>query len=310
MAQGNCGRVHPFCHTVWPSVQIWTRDIDTFAPTELIADMATMTGVSNHVAENTTLRRFEGILYEKVNTSGPTSAINRVGVYHRTRKLPGLQWCPACLREDENPYFRQHWRLVLFSTCHIHKSILSCLCPECSSPAVPFRTEGQLCHNCGHDRRKIKKVPARKEVLQLEKYFLNGLNGHEVYLQHGVNIHPYIYFAIVRRLQQLLASNKRSDRLRTILNNHLNTRIKLKIRNTSNYPNILTSKERHDISFMLSKLLDQWPDKFIDYCKQAGMYWTWITKDLDQRDVPYLLARIADTYLSEPRSIRTSLSGY
>ena len=310
MAQGNCGKVHPFCHSVWPSAQIWTRDIDTLAPIELITDMAAMTGVSNKAAEKTALRRFEGLLYEKVNIAGQTSEINQIGVYHRTRRLPGLQWCAACLRDDENPYFRQHWRLALFSTCHIHGCILSCLCPSCSKPAVPFRTEGQLCHHCGHDRRKVKKIPARIDVLQFEKYLLDGLNGNEVYLEDSVNIHPYVYFAIIRRLQRLLVSNKRSDRLRAVINDHHNTRIKLKICDKPKLPNTLTSKERHDVSFMLSKLLEDWPHKFIDYCRQSGMYWTWITKDLHPNDVPYLLAKIADLHLSEPRAIRTSLSGY
>lgn len=310
MAQGNCGRVHPFCHTVWPSVQIWTRDIDTYAPVEVIEGMAAMTGVSYEAAINTTMRRFEGLLYEKVNTAGQTSEINQVGVYHRTRKLPGLQWCPACLREDKSPYFRQHWRLALFSTCHAHKCLLSCSCPSCFKPAVPFRAEGQLCHHCGHDRRNIKKVKARDEVLKLEKYFLDGLHGHCLYLEDNISIHPYIYFAIVRRLQRLLVSIARSDRLRAIINKQHNTRIKLKQRDRLNLPNILTSKERHDVSFMLSKLLKNWPHNFIAYCKDAGMYWTWITKDLHPHDIPYLLARIADLHLSEPRAIRTSLSRY
>jgi len=310
MAQGNCGKVQPFCNTVWPSIQIWTRDIDTFAPAKLVTDMADMTGVTHATAESTTLRRFEGLLYERVNTAGQTSEINQLGVYHRTRRLPGLQWCPECLREDKHPYFRQHWRLALFSTCHIHKSILSCVCPACFKPAVPFRVEDQLCHHCGYDRRNIKKIKAREEVLKIEKYFLNGLHGQCLYLEDNISVHPYIYFAIVRRLQRLLVSIARSDRLRTIINKHHNTRIKLKTRDRLNLPNILTSKERHDVSFMLSKLLENWPYNFINYCKDAGMYWTWITKDLHPQDVPYLLTKIADFHLSEPRAIRTSLSGY
>ncbi len=64
-----------------------------------------------------------------------------------------LQFCPACLNEDEAPYFRRGWSLATRLSCFHHGCRLRDRCPSCGNGLAPFR-QGQLvpqqfCAFCG-----------------------------------------------------------------------------------------------------------------------------------------------------------------
>lgn len=50
-----------------------------------------------------------------------------------------LQFCPACLREDEVPYFRRSWTLATRVSCFRHGCRLRDRCPSCGLGLAPFR---------------------------------------------------------------------------------------------------------------------------------------------------------------------------
>ncbi len=50
-----------------------------------------------------------------------------------------LQFCPACLREDEVPYFRRNWTLATRVSCFRHGCRLRDRCPSCGLGLAPFR---------------------------------------------------------------------------------------------------------------------------------------------------------------------------
>ncbi len=50
-----------------------------------------------------------------------------------------LQFCPACLREDEVPYFRRSWTLATRVSCFRHGRRLRDRCPSCDQGLAPFR---------------------------------------------------------------------------------------------------------------------------------------------------------------------------
>ncbi|MEE4640110.1 MAG: TniQ family protein [Wenzhouxiangella sp.] len=66
-----------------------------------------------------------------------------------------LQYCPACLAEDEHPYFHRAWTLATRVTCFRHGCPLRDRCPACRAGIAPFaqaRLVGQrFCAFCGAD---------------------------------------------------------------------------------------------------------------------------------------------------------------
>ncbi len=57
--------------------------------------------------------------------------------YTRRDRSFGIPFCPLCLREDTEPYFRLRWRLCLSSICSLHGVRLVDACSRCGHPPWP-----------------------------------------------------------------------------------------------------------------------------------------------------------------------------
>jgi hypothetical protein len=76
------------------------------------------------------------------------------------RQAAWLQFCPQCLAEDEQPYFRREWRLATAIACARHRSRLLDRCPACGQGLAPF-SQASLrpqndCAACGFDLANAK----------------------------------------------------------------------------------------------------------------------------------------------------------
>lgn len=142
IAQANGFKAHTFyAQQLGRSREIWTRDIDHLAPDWLIALLAERTGASIEAVSATTLRAFEGIVFERINATGATRWLLPLGVYHRTRRAFGQQFCPVCLAADARPYLRQRWRLSINVVCAEHGVLLLDRCTACGKPLAPHRAD-------------------------------------------------------------------------------------------------------------------------------------------------------------------------
>lgn len=141
LAMAHAQKLHTFCSLTWYGKPIWNRDIDKSADAEILQVLSSKTGTALERVRMTTLASYEGVLYEKHNRFGPTAWIMPVGVFHRTRKQYGLQYCPRCLSEDRDPYFRRRWRLAFIVMCNEHNLLLCDRCPSCQAPVNFHRNE-------------------------------------------------------------------------------------------------------------------------------------------------------------------------
>jgi len=83
-----------------------------------------------------------------------------------------LQFCPACLREDEVPYFRRSWTLATRVSCFRHGCRLRDRCPSCGLGLAPFRQARllpqQYCAFC--DAPLVKPTgPASTRARRIER---------------------------------------------------------------------------------------------------------------------------------------------
>lgn len=165
-ARANGLKLQTFCERVFgKQYQLWNRDIDRSAPEWLLQSMARHTGTPIERVRQTTLRIYEGRLYPKFHPSGQLRWVLSAGMYHRKRYLFGIQFCPQCLAEDKEPYFRTYWRVAVLTFCPMHALALLDRCPTCGGPIAFHRRElgrpevteaGPLCicHACGFDLRE------------------------------------------------------------------------------------------------------------------------------------------------------------
>ena len=179
LAHANGCKVQTFCHLALPQQEIWNRDIDRSAPLWLLKAMSRHTGTAPRIVHQTTLRKFEGWLFKQYRASGTINWIIALKQYHRQHLGHSLQFCPRCLADDPEPYFRVSWRLGSYTFCPDHKIMMHDRCPSCSSPIAFHRQElgkpeqyqqigMHVCFNCGFNLCHSLQVP----VPAINRYYV------------------------------------------------------------------------------------------------------------------------------------------
>jgi TniQ len=220
---------------VFPEISIWDRDIDKSANDEVISVLSEKTKTTFEKAGDTTLSNYENIFFETYNFYGPTPWILPVGIYGRFRKNYGQQFCPICLYEDKEPYYRRRWRMAFVICCDFHGILLFDRCPDCQSPVNFHRDElGDFhkvsantitkCHVCGLDFCYLGKTNSFEKVSTNEWYFtkklLSPLNNEIIRFGEEEFIFPQLFFQGFRQLIKCLSfSDVRVKKMRDYLIN-------------------------------------------------------------------------------------------
>lgn len=141
----------------------WNRDIDRQAPEWLLKVICAQTGTPQERAYGTTLLGYQGRLFPKRFLSGQLRWILPVKGLGTTRLGYGVQYCPKCLAEGQEPYFRRAWRVGFYTFCPEHLVMLHDACPECGAAVALHRRDvGKSvdeskalshCHACQYDYR-------------------------------------------------------------------------------------------------------------------------------------------------------------
>jgi hypothetical protein len=142
---------HRFCKSAFPEFDIWNRDIDRFAPWELLETIDRLSQFKPGTSASMTVQKFARIVQPN-DKRGRTLFLLSVGINSRHRKRHGLQYCPYCLDDDPSPYFRKKWRYAFYTRCESHLQPMRDSCPHCDAPVIPHRApelDFVRCHACG-----------------------------------------------------------------------------------------------------------------------------------------------------------------
>lgn len=294
LAMANGQKLHTFCSVTWTGKAIWNRDIDKSADAEITRTLSYKTGVSVERARETTLATYEGILFERHNTLGPASWIMPVGIYHRTRRCFGLQYCSQCLGEDKIPYYRRRWRLAFMTVCERHHSLLHDRCEQCGVAVNFHRNElGNyrklaaesltLCYACGFDFRessngRLGRYQQLSHIAPEEVEFTAGLlatlNSDVVQTSHNIKTYPLLFFAGLRHLLKILAMhNKRIETLRRSISAAygLETYSPTSSRPHPDFQE-LSVTARRQLLVLARCLLEDWPRRFIEVSREHKIW--------------------------------------
>ena len=279
LARAHSLKLHTFCSLVWPGKQIWNRDIDKSADSEIVEVLSAGTGTSIERSWATTLIVYEGILYEKHNRFGPSPWIMPVGVYHRTRRQFGLQFCPRCLAEDKEPYYRRKWRLAFVAVCERHYVQLHDRCPKCGEAVNFHRCELSnhrkfgavsltLCHACNFKLHKTEKqiVPVTPEEVEFTGMLLQSMHTGFVRISKDVIAHSHLFFAGLRQLMKIVAMrDKRIVTLRQAVVEAYRVEAYMPVTPSSVDIQELGVEARRQLLGLVRCLLENWPQSFVKF---------------------------------------------
>lgn len=186
--------------------------------------------------------------------------INTLGIYHRSRKRHGMQYCPGCLAEAG--FYKKAWRLSFVTVCQKHACVLLDRCQHCGAPIAFHRNEmlHLHCHECGrsliHGVTEKKSDPEYQARLTLQQKLFAALNdGNLVITNEPVSSRNFFLGASI-----LLRAVK--ARLRAV------QRKSLKVPECLVCPTgqieMLGLDERARQCLVLARLLDDWPRKFLE----------------------------------------------
>lgn len=286
-------KVQTFCRLFFGNAyQVWNRDIDRQGPEWLTETLCRHTATPPETAKETTLQAYEGVLYRRFRESSTLQWILPLFVYHRTRKGFGLQFCPRCLTEDAEPYFRKRWRVAFCTYCPTHGTMLHDCCPHCGAPIAFHRRElgrqnqvepGLLtqCFDCGFDFREAPSTLAEF----YEGSAFGAMNNAVLRLEHGVpNCRPrgVRYYNVLHHLCWLLTARYRRVALLDYVNSQVGGPI-LPVQSSRVPIEARSIKERHHLVQLAFWLLADVEPRLTAAWKARAVTYSALLRDFHDR---------------------------
>lgn len=302
LAVPNCTDVPSFFETFWPKRALLARDLDKWGPDFLLADLAQLTALPLEVLRETTLRPYEGVLFESIPAAGRCRWVLPLGIANRVRTRFGQQWCPRCLEEDAAPYYRRRWRLAIASSCPAHGVILKDRCHACGRPAMLHKGKPHRCIGCDADRREAPTVTGDGPALVLEFRLGQILDPAAARWTAIEALHPLAYYGLVHHVLSMLVRSPRSQALRHEIARRWGGDPRAPEHpHSERVPEALGVEDRHRMMGLTARLLEGWPWRFVAACGEAQLWRTWIFGNRRYDEAPYAIVRPVIDYLTYPR---------
>lgn len=170
---------------IWPDWRAFTRDLDRRLNEIRVTRLASATGIlREHLHQTTLAPRVAGVTVGDLLENAQWPWVVALGV-RGPRRRSGPAFCPRCLAEDREPYFRVRWRLAWHTVCNRHRASLLDRCPKCGAPVMVHRLAGNAlsvayCAICNADLRESQQLVAEPAALAFQ-----AAGDHVVCEQYG-----------------------------------------------------------------------------------------------------------------------------
>ena len=176
-----------FCVSVWRHSTFWSRDIDKGIYPEVLEGLIDRTATPLPRVFNTTFWGYRSFPAWDLYDNGVSPWLLSIGLRGRRRHRPWLQYCPSCLYDDDDPYFRRQWRLMFVTVCPRHRCQLLDRCVAWSAPCnidqVPSAAEAIThCYRCQFDVRRaqaptLDNTAGHHCLMQLQTLLIGACTG-------------------------------------------------------------------------------------------------------------------------------------
>ena len=122
---------------LWPRWRMWTQDPDRGLRADRLISLTEASGIDAARIQAAFLDHIVmKIAPGAIDTYATWPWVLALGTRNR-RRHGGLQYCPACLADDQQPYFRRQWRMVWHTSCGVHQIGLLDRCCHCKGVIAP-----------------------------------------------------------------------------------------------------------------------------------------------------------------------------
>lgn len=278
---------------------LWSVDMDLQSAPDFLSTLATKSGAPLEALQAMTLEGYEGYLFEKAFTkTGGTQFILPLRMRGRQNTSHGLRFCPVCLREDEQPYFRRKWRLSFSTACVRHKCFLRDRCPACLAPLTVYRRPSVVdfpnCDKCGFPLKSAEVEPIARGSYGLKAIKrMYAILGCGFIMLGEVPVYSFLFFIIIHQLWKAAHFWDKTDGFL----HHEVMKDRVDDLTWELKPTVLDQirlKEQYLFFSGLMHLFEDYPHRLMDYCRRNRFGKTELTRDL--RIVPYWYSKIVDRF--------------
>jgi TniQ len=273
--------------------------------------LATKTATPSDRVFAATLASYEGWLFNKPRQCHLPWMLPRY-LNIRPHRPFGLQFCPWCLASDKEPYFRRQWRLAFFTLCPIHQTLLLERCQSCGM-AVCYEKQTTeeagtrwlltQCYRCRTDLRKFAapryRTPVNSAELEFAVFLQTVLQRGWVELPHNEVIYSQLFFTGLHQIMRRLTYGRMAQPLKAAL--YQSYAIELPIDYLPAKSVIferLNLLQRRTLLQALDRLLQNWPDSFIQFCQAHNLASHFLIGD-QKKDLPFWYLRVVCEHLTK-----------
>lgn len=291
-----------FCTSVWRTPTFWSHDIDQGWVDEIIQVLAAKTATPTHRVLATTFKGYPGFSLHELVGPGRVPWLLASRVHSKPRLSPWLQYCPPCLQEDADPYFRRRWRLAFVTVCAKHRRRLLDGCQACGKPLNFHRLTAKaaaitLCYHCRFDLRqaqasRLSESAAHHDLIRFQAHWSEAMDQGQCVLPDSKPVDAKDYFLVLRQLGQLLTGTKGAQYQRQAFCQHLRQPYfePLFPGTKRRVIEVLSATDRFRLMLLLVGWLDQWPERFIVMCERADLRFVELVRGLNIRPDWYVRA--------------------
>ncbi|MFC7297907.1 TniQ family protein [Herminiimonas aquatilis] len=179
-------------------------------------------------------------------------------------------YCPVCIAEDDEPYFRLSWRFAFLTSCPKHQCVLQDRCPSCHKGIWPFNLKStrsmsmerlSICFWCGHDL-SVLSVTKSAELFSLPLWTCANHGKVPKEISQAQNVHDV--FSGLWALCQLMIRSSSSKIIK-----QLPARMIFTLNCKSSVIELSSLKDRAQILDAAYWLMQDWPERFVCVAKKA-----------------------------------------
>jgi len=240
--------------------------------------LAELTEASKATVEGTYLSAYDGYLWPDRPDHGVWRHVLPLSNANRSRLKYGLQYCPQCLMEDSDPFYRRHWRLTFSVACDWHCCWLRDRCPSCSSSIAPYRVgvsggrngvelNNRLCAFCGESLTHTEpQPPPAPELINFQRLVLATLERGWISIA-GKCVHSILFFEGLRILESFLEDERHSGRLLRVMG--VNSSIDFRVGHRYGGIERCSLVRRAYLLGLVAQLMKGWPLKAMNMLLEA-----------------------------------------
>lgn len=288
IAIAHCLKPYTLGCLISPKNNLWVADLDRCANESTISVLSARTGTPPERIVSATLASYEGQLNEKYSQKGPLRWALPIRKPRYLGTTFGLQFCPSCLAEDKEPYFRLSWRLAFVTLCPRHRLQLLDRCPKCEEPVDCYKNASQfdedslnpltICSRCKFDLRQARGTPYRIRVgrpeIDFQSFLLAGLQQGWVQLPRCGPMYSHLFFAGLYQIASILSAGPKAKSIReAVAQRHKITTVSFTLLQKS-MPALYkyNPAERRILLRMACCLLTDWPNGFLQFSHENELW--------------------------------------